>query len=405
MAPKKSNGSHGIKCKNMMYTQQEAYMAMSVDKLKEAVKRLNPVRYAIIVHINEVDEHGNPIEPHAHVMMCFENARYITSIAKKLGDKPQYIQAWDERANNGFAYLIHAMRGANGKAQYSPDDVTANFDFRALIEKEIPGQITEAHEKKSGTVKTLLDMMYMGLKTKREVEAELSGSLYGKYRSQIEAVWAKRLQIMAADWREKMRAEGKKITTIWIYGPAGTGKTSLVKAYARKVGQEYFVSGSSRDPFQGYAGEHTVIFDELRPKTMPYHDLLRMTDPYGIIDEVMAPARYADKSIACDLIIITTPFDLLSFYRKEFDKESDFSRVDSFSQLLRRLALVVYMNDDVMEAVTYNFYGFQLIPGTEAPNPYSAKHRPAPKVNGMDIYRSIIDSAAPMDDTTEKEGG
>ena len=406
MTPKKSSGPNsGIRCKNAMYEQQMDHLPFPVGELEARIKRLNPVRYAFIIHDRDINRDGTPAKPHVHVMLCFKNARYLTSIAKILGEKPQFIKAWDKRANNGFSYLLHITNGAEGKAQYDPSEVTANFDFKALVTMEIPGQIAEAREKKSGTVKVLLDMMYLGTKTKCEVEAELSGSLYGRYRSQIEAVWAKRLQIMAAEWRKQKLAEGAQVRVIWIYGPAGTGKTSLAKAYAQKAGQEYYISGSSRDIFQNYGGEHTLIMDELRPKTIPYHDLLRILDPFSLTDPTMAPSRYTDKAIACDLIIITTPFDPLSFYQKEFGSEPGVSRVDSFDQLLRRLTLVMYMTDDVMEAVTYNFYGFQFIPGTVVKNPYSAKNRPAPKVDGMAIYRSIVDSAAPVDDTTEKEGG
>lgn len=205
---------------------------------------------------------------------------------------------------------------------------------------------------------------------------------------------------------EPYNSQGEQVKVIWIYGPAGTGKNSLAKAYAEKAGQEYYISGSSRDIFQGYGGEHTLIMDELRPKTIPYHDLLRILDPFSLTDPTMAPSRYTDKAIACDLIIITMPFDPLSFYQKEFGSELDVSRVDSFDQLLRRLTLIMYMNDDAMEVVTYNFYGFQFVPGTVVKNPYSTKNRPAPKVDGMAIYRSIVDGTVPVDDTaTEKEGG
>ena len=49
-------------------------------------------------------------------------------------------------------------------------------------------------------------------------------------------------------------------------------------------------------------------------------------------------------------------------YRSQI-KESDFNRVDGFNQLLHRLTLILYMNDNTPEAVTYNFYGFDTFRG------------------------------------------
>lgn len=102
-------------------------------------------------------------------------------------------------------------------------------------------------------------------------------------------MYARHLQVSAAEWRAKMRDEGRRVQTIWIFGPAGTGKSSLAKQYAQSKGEPFFVSGSTRDVFQGYAGQHTIILDELRPSSIPYADLLRVTDPYAIEHEVMAP--------------------------------------------------------------------------------------------------------------------
>ena len=401
MAPQKN-----IKCKNMMYVQQLKYMKISLEEFPERLMRMGNMRYAYIVHDQELGDDGQPLEAHVHLMMAFENAHSIKSVAKQLGDGPERIQKWDERANNGFSYLLHATKGASNKPQYEPSEVKANFDYKSLIEREIPGQIAEAREKRSGTAKTLLDMLYAGAMTKREVEAAMSGSMYGRYRSQIEAVWAKRLQIMAAEWREKKIAEGAFVQVVWIYGPAGCGKTSLAKNHARKREQDYFVSGSSRDPFQGYAGQHTIILDELRPDTMEYFDLLRILDPFSIEHETMAPARYSDRALACDMIIITTPYDPLEFYKGIFGPNSLFTETDSFSQLWRRLSLIIKMDYQAIELMTRGSYGLQAVTGTRASNPYSQANRPTPKISSLDIYRDMvdIDSAAPMEaPPTEKE--
>ena len=46
--------------------------------------------------------------------------------------------------------------------------------------------------------------------------------------------------------------------------------------------------------------------------------LLRILDPHGIDSQVMAPCRYNDKPLACDLIIITTPYMPSEFYGVQF---------------------------------------------------------------------------------------
>lgn len=123
--------------------------------------------------------------------------------------------------------------------------------------------VTEIEQAKAGhnacNVDALLDLLYIGGTTKAEIEKQLSGSQYAKYRRQIEDVDAKRLIKEAEKWRAEMKAKNAQIRVIWIYGPSGTGKTSLAKEYAQKKGEPYFVSGSSRDIFQGYNGEHTLI--------------------------------------------------------------------------------------------------------------------------------------------------
>lgn len=389
----------------MMYTQQVAHLPPGVASAKDLAdlidKKLDPTRYAVILHDQDTDENSQPVAPHIHAMLCFSNARHISAVAKKLGDKPQYIEKWDGQAGNGFAYLVHQTKKArdSGKYPYDCGAVTANFDFECLVKTMGARSIANHARGNASDIQGLLDLLYIGGISKKELESQLSGSQYARYHHQIEEVNAKRLVNEAEKWREEMKSQNARISVIWLYGYAGTGKTSLAKECAQKKGQPYFISGSSRDIFQGYNGEHTLIMDELRPKMMEYSDLLRITDPYGIENQVMAPSRYNDKALACDLIIITSPFSPSDFYFEQANRVMDKKAAaipspDGIEQLLRRISVTIEMTEAEIQPVEYkkdqkNFFP---IPNTARPNQYSKQARPQSMPDPVTVFVSIFDS-------------
>ena len=373
----------------MMYTQQMEHLPFRTrEELEERIKtKLDPKKYAISeVHDKDMDEDGNPVKEHIHVMLCFQNARSLKNVASILGDKPQYLEKWDERANNGFAYLVHATSGAKVKAQYSPANVLANFPYAEELKK----QTLEVLKKKSRQkIDVLLDAYYNEEMTLDELEQELTGAQYGRYKKQIDNITSKILERHADIWRQDMLKNNRRVKVIWIYGAAGTGKTSLARSIAKQDGRAYYVSGSSRDVFQSYNGEHILILDELRSNVIPYHDLLRILDPFGNQERIMAPARYSDKSLACDLIIITTPFNPVDFYDEIFD---DINTVDSLEQLVRRITITLYVNSDSISAVRYcqerrHYYA---VPDAECDNPYSQKNRPDSEIDVLEEFNQMF---------------
>ena len=189
-----------------------------------------------------------------------------------------------------------------------------------------------------------------------------------------------------------MAAQGRQVKVIWIYGASGVGKTRMARSYAEKLGQGYYITGSSRDLFQGYKGEHTMIIDELRPNTIPYQDLLRIMDPYG--EQVMAPSRYIDKVLACDVIIITTPYDPFTFYVANFINKSP----DGVDQLMRRITLCIRMTHEHIERIHFHeewdtLLGTELeaIPEEIVDNPYAGGNTPAKDdVRNTELFREIV---------------
>ncbi|EMG9622868.1 hypothetical protein V5420_002123 [Listeria monocytogenes] len=380
--------------RNMMYVQNITHfpfknMAACMTHIKKVIK---PKRCAGIIHDKDVytkEEQldwekqyetpfphmiGEKKADHVHVMMQFENPRSLENIAKLLGDQPQTIQKWQGNYKNGFAYLIHATTNANNQYPYPPEEVLANFDFEEMmleIQESIKQNTKSTIVKDELIIRACLDQLKTGDITLREVEDLLTGYQYAKAKNRIENVWLKRRKDLSENWRKEMIDTGKAIDVIYIYGQAGTGKTRLAKEYAKKNKNGYFLTGSSRDPFQLYQGEQTIILDELRPTTFSYNDLLKLLDPFNIHSN--APSRYFDKVLTADLIIITSPYSPKEFYQsiekndKSFDK-----KIDSYYQLARRLGLVLYLTKDTMQIAFFDEYlqNFILDTSSKEPNPY-----------------------------------
>ena len=385
------------KYQHMMYVQKIDHLPVKDTATLKAVieQKVKPEKFAMITHDKEVDQQGNPTTPDVHVMLSFRNARYVSAVSKVLGDQPQYIEAWDGSHDNGYAYLVHATAKAQaeGKYQYDPGEVIANFDYPSYL-LSLRTKAVQKTRQQDMAAKDLIDAMYAGILSRDEVESRLTGSQLGYYQRQLDIVWNKVLQNRAADWRRKMQEQGKQVTVIWIYGAAGTGKTSLARHYAAQSGQPYYMSGSSRDIFQSYAGEHTIILDELRPRNLEYQDLLRILDPFGLIEGTMAPSRYSDKALAADTIIITSPFSPLEFYWAQFSDTCN--QIDSFAQLDRRISLTVQMQQASIDLVTYDEHTGSYVTVNTRPNPYSQQTRPAPQDSAEKLFETMMNDNAPI---------
>lgn len=388
-----------IKAKNMMYTQQVQYMHFSdIDELEKQIKKnIKPKRYALILHDKDTNEQGLKVNEHVHVVLEFENARSLNNIAGLLKDNPQYIEKWDSKVKNAYSYLIHATDTAQDQWQYDVDEVRANFDYAELI-KTMRSSRKKKKSLRQQKIDALLDMLYDGSITKHEIERSLSGSEYASVRSKIEAVYVKRLELEAEKWREDMKAKNEPIRVIWIYGPAGIGKTQLARMIAEQYG-EYFFSGSSRDPFQNYAGQHTIILDEFRGKTLGYDDLLRITDPYVMYNSSNAPSRYFDKTLAVSNIIITSPYNPFLYYTELVDKGKVNKDIDSFMQLERRLTSVLYLFHKYIFPMKYNHKnkeGYETIYNENrcyisAINPFFKETPEAHTSHEVDTFNALVD--------------
>ncbi|MFF2178006.1 Rep family protein [Lysinibacillus sp. NPDC058147] len=311
---------------------------------------MEPLKIAAIIHDKDMNEEGNSVEKHVHVVLQFENQRSLERLAKLLNE-PQIssFQQWRGNVNNAYSYLVHQTKEAKGKYQYQLEEVKANFDYPTLM-SDITKKIEQKNKMKdSEIIKSLLDQLGADELSKDEVILNLTGSQFAKAKKQINDVYQQVQEQKSKVWLEEQKSKNEPITVIWIYGGSGTGKTALAKKYADEQNVKYFITGSSRDSFQHYDGEHLVILDELRPTTFNYDDLLKMLDPFG--ENPKAPSRFFDKSLMIDIFIITSPYSPKQFYDEIFRHKKT---VDSFGQLQRRITFVQFMTQDYFEMQNYN---------------------------------------------------
>lgn len=401
------------KAKSMMITQQVEYLPSDMKTTDECfttiMNKLEPSKCAVILHDKDVDDDGKAKAPHVHAMISFDNARSLQNVARLLGIEPQYIEQWKGESLNGYSYLIHATTNAEHQYQYSTDEVIANFDFNELMEQVREGikrktKVTSA--KDEIIIRAYLDELKKGSIILKEVEEKLTGSQYAKAKNRLENVWQKRRTVLAEEWRKEMLETGRSIDVIYIYGQSGTGKTRLAKDYAEKSDSDYFFTGSSRDPFQLYEGQSTIILDELRPSTFPYNDLLKLLDPFNTRSN--APSRYFDKLLTADLIIITSPYSPKEFYQRIIKSDKHFDeRIDSYYQLARRLGLVMFVTKDFMQVAFFDelHQDFVLDNSSKEPNPYKedtlnnvlSQNQKAEK-----LYKGVVEAFHPADNLTKE---
>lgn len=369
-----SKKSAPCRCRNMMYVQQLEHLpdGMTIANLAELVQKLSAEKWAFIIHDKDVGEAS-----HVHLFLQFKNYRSINSIAKLLGDKPQYIQKWDERPQNGFAYLIHATDSSRSDHQYSTDEVIANFDYKAMIDQITKSVAKASKFSFSKKLSDMLDLVAVGALTLEDAKAQLSGSEYSKAKQKLETAHGLYLERNAKAFREKMKSDGTPVRVYWFYGDTGTGKTREALKIAEKLGK-FYKTTSVKDPFQNYEGEHVIVLDELRPNTFPYSELLAMFDPYNAGD-VTVSSRYYNKHLACGIYIVTTPYSPYTFYQKMY-----LSTEDHFDQLNRRITEVLRFEYDKIFKTEYDVWSEVYIDLASMDNPYCGIKKRSDKISIFD---------------------
>jgi len=148
---------------------------------------------------------------------------------------------------------------------------------------------------------------------------------------------------------KRIPAEGVEI--LIYYGDTGLGKSRL----ARESFPDAFVKSVGGKWFDGYEGQHTVIFDEFGGNWMPFGTLLAITDRYDCrVDIKGVQCRFSARRL-----VFTTNRHPRFWYR---------GQDHYYPALMRRITKIVYFEKD--EDPRESVYPFDDIPETD----FGAEH-------------------------------
>lgn len=406
-----SSGVKGLRSRVMMYTQSLKKILQIFGTLANFEHFIETTlcdvskgdRFAIVLHDKDKSSVAGKLlaDPHIHVALEFHNARYAIAVVKALQDyrddgslNVQTITIFKGKIGNLYSYLCHRTKKASNKYQYDPSIVKANFDYVAELEKitsqvQISGKIKEAKD----NIAVILEELRARILTMQDIEKILPASVYARNLTNIRSVWTLAMKLEAESWRERKIARQEKTKVIWVWGRPATGKSSFGRDYVSKDGKEYYVAGSSNAMWDGYESYmHTALIDECRPDMFKtYRDMLSILDNYQV--RAVAPARYYDRELALDTIVITTVYSPYEFYQLMDIKNPV---IDEFYQLERRITECIYMDDYFMMNSYFNPESrkYEVDIDSLVYNPYSEARRGTKKVTtDRSNYYDVVHSA------------
>lgn len=296
---------------------------------------------------------GDLKAPHIHLMMKFKNPQAMHNVADWFEVNNNQVEKIKAKWVTALRYLIHENHPE--KYQYNVDEVKSNFDYSE--EKDKIGYNKNASQLRK---REIVENITSGVWKIKDIFMgdKITGVEYSEYSNAINSALLyrqKQLELMNT---------GRNMKVIYIQGESGSGKTTMAKMEAERLGYDYYVSSGGNNPMDNYMGQMCVILDDFRPKKMDVSDLLKLLDNHT---SSMVNARYNNKYMGeCKLIILTNVHDLETFFNT-FENTLN----EPIKQLKRRCGSVWEMTDETLVRSKYDKKTGEYIRGKVMANPVS----------------------------------
>ena len=308
---------------------------LKVDIQKVCMEYKTIKKYAYILHDKDDTRH------HYHIYINFGNQSVDSLLVAKWFNLAwvdeegkehsgeNMIERVKGRATDVYLYLIHGNETQAYKHQYSPSEVTANFDFGAEIaNSKIIGNFEE----------------YSYAQQLEYVHKLPRGERVRAFK-ELKKHWELHCQYLTLH-------PDRNIQVIFITGSGGTGKTYYAKKLLEKsLKLDYSVSSSSNDFMQDYLGQRALLLDDCRDKTFrSFEDCLKFLDNHT---SSSVQSRFNNKVFNGDVIVITSATELFRWFRGKDEKGNYYNlSKEDFIQFYRRISCYVVVTND--EIYVYN---------------------------------------------------
>lgn len=255
---------------------------LTEEKIKDALAHRTIKRWAYVAHDKDVysalDEEYNPEHKkgdvkgkHWHIAIEMgTNAVEVGVIAKWLGIPDNFVNV--AKGAGAFldcvAYLTHEDNKQRelGKYRYGDDEVKANFDFRAELDKRMERKLKYGKDL-SDKDAIRNEVLYKGM-TLKQVRDKYPLA----YQDDMSYLQKCRLEYIS-----KIAKMPRTRTNFYIEGKGGIGKGIISKALARVLIDRdnaledddiYFEVGEDKASFEGYDGQPVIIWNDCRAFTL-----------------------------------------------------------------------------------------------------------------------------------------
>lgn len=282
---------------------------ININKLNEKTDQHSWIRHD--------DERENT--PHTHYVGHLPKNRRteVSNIAKWAGVPDNMVEI--VRSSVGIlTYLTH--ENEPDKVRYSSDKIQGNIDIVSYVAQE------NAKIQKANSLSAILTAIDNDEIVEYNLTECIGMESYVKFSRQIERAFKYK--------NDKGNTEDRDMEVWYIYGNAGSGKTTIAKEIAKQLQYRCYISAGGKNPFDDYKGEPCVILDDARPSDWKFSDFLKLTDNNT---SSMVGCRYYNKHFyRCKLLIVTNCEPLNTWYKglQEFNGEA-------LEQLTRRFSRIV----------------------------------------------------------------